>query len=132
MGLSEAAGGCLCGGVRFRLRGELRGVVFCHCSRCRRFHGHVGAYTAVDRAGLSFDREDTLTWFELDGSHRGFCSACGSSLFWSREELGSIAVAAGTLDEPTGLTPLRHVYAADAGDYYEIADGLARFPGSGG
>jgi hypothetical protein len=86
----------------------------------------------VDRADLSFDREDTLTWFELDGSHRGFCSACGSSLFWSRDELGSIAVAAGTLDEPTGLTPLRHVYAADAGDYYEIADGLERFPGSGG
>jgi hypothetical protein len=130
--VTEAAGGCLCGGVRYRLAGDLRGVVFCHCSRCRRFHGHVGAYTAVAREGLSFERDGTLSWHELDGSRRGFCTACGSSLFWSREELPTVSVAVGTLDEPTGLVPQAHGYVEDAGDYYELPDdGLERHLGSG-
>ena len=128
---TSATGGCLCGAVRFRIDGELRDVVFCHCTRCRRFHGHVGAYTTCARSDLTLIGEGTLRWFTLDGSSRGFCSACGSSLFWSREGLGTIGVAAGALDEPTGLRPLRHVFVADAGDYYEIADGLERFPSWG-
>ena len=42
----RASGGCLCGSVRYRVRGPLRGVVICHCQFCRRMHTHVGAYTA--------------------------------------------------------------------------------------
>ena len=129
--MTPVDGGCLCGGVRFRLGGELRGIVFCHCARCRRFHGHVGAYTACARSDVALTSEETLRWFTLDGSRRGFCSACGSSLFWARDELSSISVAAGALDQPTGLAPLRHVVVADAGDYYPIADDLERFPGPG-
>jgi hypothetical protein len=127
-----ASGGCLCGRVRYRVRGELRDVVFCHCSRCRRTHGHVGAYTACAREDLELADAGTLRWFELDGSRRGFCAGCGASLFWDREGRATVSVAAGTLDEPTGLRPLRHIFVADAGDYYEITDDLERFPQSGG
>ena len=34
------------------------------------------------------------------------------------------AIAAGTLDLPTGLETVVHVFVEDAGDYYEIGDGL--------
>jgi hypothetical protein len=34
---------------------------------------------------------------------------------------------AGTLDAPTGLHTAAHIFAGDAGDYYEIADDLPRF-----
>ena len=38
-----------------------------------------------------------------------------------------MSVAAGTLDEPTRLRLLGHVYVAQAGDYYELPqDGLPR------
>ena len=98
----------------------------CHCSRCRRAHGHVGAYTACARDHLVLVDDHGLSWYESDGRSRGFCSRCGSSLFWSVPERDTISIAAGTLDPPTGLRTSTHIYTADRGDYYELeADGAA-------
>ena len=129
-GAGTVGGGCLCGGVRYRITGPLRDVVFCHCTRCRRTHGHFAAYTACAREDLELVEDATLRWFELDGSRRGFCSRCGASVFWERGERPIVSVAAGTLDGPTGLRPSRHIFTADAGDYYELADGLEQRPAS--
>jgi hypothetical protein len=131
LGRARATGRCLCGAVSYELRGELRDVVICHCGQCRRSHGHVAAFTSLARAGLTLIEERGLTWYRSsDKARRGFCSQCGSHLFW--EPLGEdrIAVAAGTIDPPTGLKTLRHIFVADKGDYYEIDDGLEALPGS--
>ncbi len=116
---SHASGGCLCGAVRYQVNGALRDVIFCHCSRCRRTHGHFSAYTACARDDLELIEQRSLRWYELDERRRGFCSECGASLFWVREGSPTISIAAGTLDEPTGLSPGEHIFVADAGDYYE-------------
>lgn len=124
-------GGCLCGGVRYRAVAELRPVVNCHCGQCRRTHGHVAAYTSVGKNGLELVTSDSLRWFEsTPGFRRGFCSRCGASLFWEGAEGVYISIAAGTLDGPTGLKTIGHIYVADAGDYYRIDDGLPTFVGS--
>lgn len=124
-----ATGGCLCGGVRFEVHDTLMDVVNCHCSKCRRFHGHVGAYTATDRENLVMVRSDTLKWFhsttdETPQVHRGFCVECGSSLFWDPRGKPRISIAAGALDAPTGLATTGHVWVSQKGDYYGITDGL--------
>ena len=71
-----------------------------------------------------------LRLFALVGSRRGFCSECGASVFWEREGRGTISIAAGTLDEPTGLAPSHHIFTADAGDYYQVDDALEHRPAS--
>src|SRR3546814_7024580 len=43
-------GGCACGAVRYRAAGDLRPVVACHCSQCRKAFTNYGAFTAVERA----------------------------------------------------------------------------------
>jgi hypothetical protein len=118
---ATASGACLCGSIRYRVTGPLREVLFCHCSRCRRTHGHFAAYTACERGALELVESRSLRWHELEGSRRGFCSECGASVFWERDGRSTISIAAGTLDPPTGLRPGRHVFTEDAGDYYEIA-----------
>ncbi|CAO3406544.1 GFA family protein [Azospirillum largimobile] len=125
------SGGCLCGGVRFLLAERPDGVVNCHCGQCRRFHGHIGAYITVPRDTVVFDAAETLTWFRSsDFAERGFCGRCGSSLFWKGDGKSEIEIAAGSLDQPTGLKTLRHGYVEGKADYYEITDGLEQFPGS--
>ncbi len=122
-------GGCLCGGVRYAVTGELRDVVVCHCSRCRRSHGHVGAYTACAASDLVLLSASTLRWYEDGGRARGFCSACGSSLFWRADGRDTVSLTAGTLDPPTGLRTIAQIFTSDAGDYYELPAEGQHFPG---
>ena len=125
------SGGCLCGAVRYIVAGPLREVENCHCSRCRRTHGHVAAYTAAPARALSLIEQRGLRWYVADGRERGFCGECGASLFWRRTGAEQISIAAGTVDPPTGLRTAFHIFTASQGDYYEITDGLPQYPGSG-
>jgi hypothetical protein len=128
---SSVAGRCECGAVRFTVAGPMREVVNCHCGQCRRFHGHIGAYTNCALADLSFAEQRGLRWYQSSSvARRGFCRECGSSLFWRRIDSETISVAAGCLDAPTGLRTVRHIFTAHRGDYYEIADGLEQVANS--
>ncbi len=127
----RATGGCLCGAVKFEIHGEMLPVINCHCSKCRKFHGTVGAYTSTDRENLIMTQESGLKWYrstldETPNVYRGFCHECGSSLFWDPREKKNISIAAGALDPPTHLKSTRHVWVGQKGDYYEIIDSLPR------
>lgn len=119
----------MCGAVRYEISGALTRVTYCHCSVCRRWHGHVGAYTAVDRSGFRLAEQRGLRWFESSkGVRRGFCGECGSSMLWDEDGEARMVLCAGTLDAPTGLTSKAHIFVASKGDYYELPDdGLLRF-----
>lgn len=121
-------GGCLCGGVRFRARGRLRGVIFCHCSQCRRQSGHFVAATSASDADLTVEGGPHLAWYAASAdARRGFCRTCGSLLFWKQEGTDTTSIMAGAFDRPTGLAGDSHIFVADKGDYYEICDGLPQF-----
>jgi hypothetical protein len=49
---------------------------------------------------------------------------CGGNLFWRPTAPGSgvTSIMAGTLDAPTGLKVMQHIFIADKSDYYEIGD----------
>lgn len=121
-------GGCLCGAVRYRVDGPLRPVIACHCRQCRKTSGHHVAATSAAREAVAVTGE--VRWFRAsDTARRGFCPVCGSHLFWDGP--GShLSIHAGSLDGPTGLTLAGHIFCADKGDYYEIADDLPQSDGS--
>ena len=124
-------GRCECGAIRYRLAGPAREVIACHCSQCRRTSGHFWAATSVASDDLVLTHDAGLTWFRSsDVARRGFCSLCGSSLFYEMDGEGRVSIGAGTLDGQTGLTTGRHIFAADKGDYYEIGDGLPQSEGA--
>ena len=123
--MSDFTGRCLCGAVTFKGRWGDDPLRACHCSQCRRWSGHVWAATAARELTL----DGPVRWYpSSDKAERGFCPECGSSLFWRRTGSPEYEVAAGAIDAPTGLTLAGHIYVADKGDYYPIADGLPQEP----
>ena len=121
-------GSCECQGVVFELIGELRDVVFCHCSQCRKTSGHYWAATQVSKENLNLIKAISLSWYDSsDKARRGFCSLCGSSIFYERKGIDKISVSAGSLEIPTSLDRMRHIYVASKGDYYDISDDLPQF-----
>lgn len=114
-------GGCLCGAVRFQVRGPLRPVVACHCRQCRRSSGHFVAATAARPEDVEFLADQGLRWYRSsETAQRGFCGICGASLLWRPDAGTHLSIHAGSLDEPTGLRLAAHIFTADAGDYYRI------------
>ena len=121
-------GSCECQGVVFELIGELRDVVFCHCSQCRKTSGHYWAATQVSKGNLNLIKATSLSWYDSsDKARRGFCSVCGSSMFYERKGIDKISVSAGSLEIPTSLDRMRHIYVSSKGDYYDISDDLPQF-----
>ncbi len=120
-------GGCLCGGVRYRVTGPLRDITTCHCGECRRTHGGAAPYTACPDDQLELLVDVGLAWIESPHSTtnavRGFCANCGSSLFWKAPDRDYTAIAAGSVDEPSGLHSIDHIWW-DARADWEVPDGL--------
>ncbi|MGI9356614.1 MAG: GFA family protein [Rhizobiaceae bacterium] len=121
-------GSCLCGSVRYFVDGPLREVVACHCQQCRKQSGHFYAATDCDDDDLVIEDGGTLSWYAAsDFAKRGFCSVCGSALFWRHNDGTETSILAGTLDDDGGIKLTQHIFCADKGDYYEINDGLPQF-----
>jgi hypothetical protein len=122
---------CLCGAARFTLPRPAGPVVACHCSQCRRLSGHFSASFDADEAAVSWLSRDTLREYRTPGGGvRGFCGTCGASL-WFRDAAGGFSVEAGAVDGATGLDQSEHIFTADKGDYYRLADGLPQHAGAG-
>ena len=121
-------GKCLCGAVSLEVEGDLeRAPEACHCSQCRKQSGHVFAAVNVRRVALTIYGEEKITWYQSsDQVQRGFCSLCGSTLFWSPTIDGYefIAIAMGLLEPPTGVRLAKHTFVGDKGDYYDLNDGV--------
>lgn len=120
-------GGCLCGAVRFRVEGPLPAPIACHCEQCRRRSGHFAASTSAPREALTIAGKPR--WYDWKpGVRSGFCPVCGAQLFWVRTADPEISIEMGAFDDPAGLRLAGHIFTAEKGDCYDIADGLPTAP----
>ena len=126
-------GQCLCGAIRFQLRGELAPVQVCHCVDCRRAQGTPFATNVpVTQDQLQFTSgTESLTAFESSpGKRRWFCSRCGSPLYSERSSLpGVFRLRAGLLDDPVPMTIEGHAYWSSRATWWTHRDDLPRHDG---
>jgi len=114
--MTETQGGCLCGAVRFATNGAVLFCTHCHCGWCRKAHGaaFVTWYGVKESSFELTAGADTLKWFQSSAeSARGFCSTCGTTLFFrstiAKGEM-HIALACADADKPIGKAPTSNIF----------------------
>jgi hypothetical protein len=81
------------------------------------------AATQVPKEHLRIEGLSGITWYQSsETARRGFCSTCGSQLFWTEIGSENVSVMAGSLDGTTGLIMDRQLYPETKGDYYPLPD----------
>lgn len=127
----SASGSCLCGAVRYRVHGALRPVVYCHCTQCRKAQGSAFA-ASVPVARADFELVSGLATLKAyrasPDKARWFCGECGSPIYSALDGGGFVRIRAGTLDDPVDLRPSAHIFTSNQASWFEITDGLPRFP----
>lgn len=122
-------GRCECGAVAFEVEHVRETVTVCHCSQCRRTSGHLWASTHAPFDSVTFMRDEGLQWYRSsESAKRGFCSRCGSSLFYRMNDEDGIGIAAGCLNDTSGLRIGKHIFTDDKGDYYQLPDDAPVLP----
>jgi hypothetical protein len=94
-------GKCLCGAVEVVIKEYGNFVYTCHCDDCRRQNS--GAVLSVDPGSSEnvefLSGEDKITRYPDAEVFRGFCSVCGTNLFWYKPEDDHYCMNAELFDE---------------------------------
>ncbi len=124
-------GACLCGTVRYRVVGEIKGFQYCHCSRCRRFTGsaHAANLFVLPDQLQWLAGQDSVGTYLLEGKPpfpTAFCRQCGSSLPSMSSSGKYWVVPAGTLDKDPGMEPSRSIYWDSRAPWFRDVSSLPR------
>ena len=109
------AGGCHCGAVRYEMTAEVAHHALCHCTDCRKASGAPAVAWAMAAADQVEVTGQPLTYASSEHGRRMFCSACGTSLFYTNEVVfpGMIDVQSATLDDPDAISLQAQIQTAE-------------------
>jgi len=120
-------GGCLCGAVRYTIRGASGWSAHCHCRSCQRATGAAfTTWIGVKTEHFQITAGQLSVYNSSAGVERGFCSKCGTSLTYVAEArwLGEVSILAPTLDDPRMAVPTVHTSVEDKLPWIKLSDGL--------
>jgi hypothetical protein len=123
-------GSCLCQSFRFELRGPVRFLKNCHCSRCRKMTGSAFATYARARADALhvLSGLDALTTYERQpGNVIAFCRICGSLVPFPPAGSTEVEFLAGLLDDDPGLNVSFEIYTGSKAPWSRLDDGVPHF-----
>jgi hypothetical protein len=125
------AGGCLCGGVRYRLDAAPFDAGYCHCRLCQRASGApVLAFATVPVDAFVLTAGEPRRRRSSDFGERWFCGDCGTPLAMRVDhQPETIDFTIATLDEPYPVRPGFHIWHGSRIGWFETADDLPRHAG---
>jgi hypothetical protein len=105
--MTDHAGGCLCGAIRYRTRDDPLRVTICHCRFCQHVTGSAFLIEPVFKIRDFEITSGVLRVYQHRSVGSGklidvnFCPTCGTRIYFGLERVPDIvAVHAGTFDDP--------------------------------
>ena len=118
----ERKGSCLCGAVRVSIKIKSNRIDACHCNMCRKWGG--GPLFAIECAGdVNFEGDENISVFDSsEWAERGFCSKCGTHLFYRLKQQQYYTVPVGLLDDDENLTLEQQIFIDQKPKFYTFAN----------
>lgn len=113
---------CLCGLVKLTVVPESHQIGACHCGMCRTWGG--GPLLAVE-CGSDVEvhgAEHVTTYDSSDWAERGFCSKCGTHLFYRFKRQNQYVLPAGLFEDQTGFVFEEQIFIDRKPNYYTFAN----------
>jgi hypothetical protein len=123
--LEMYSGGCGCEAIRFEISGEPINAAVCHCNQCKKATG-----APMFMAPAFYDKDIRMIrgepkWYRSsEKASRGFCSDCGSPLFFKFENSIALDVLIGSLDDPDQIAPTEHLWTEKKVSWLSIDESL--------
>lgn len=116
-------GSCLCGSVKFEIKGPLAAFRYCYCSRCRKASGAAHAANIVVPQGqLAWTAgEEMINRFDLPGAQRfavWFCKQCGTRVPHKIKTQDNYLIPAGVLDGDPPTGPAHSIFWGSRATWY--------------
>ena len=126
--MSEFAGQCLCGALRFVAAAPSLFCGHCHCRFCRQAHGAAFVtWVGFPQASVRILADaDALHWYQSSPqSRRGSCARCGTMLFFeSTIAPGETHIARACIPGAIDCEPAFHTFIDQKVDWVTVDDGL--------
>lgn len=123
--MAEMTGRCLCGAVTFTAEKVETDFETCHCGMCRRWAGSPMFAANVD--GIRFEGGEHLRVYDSsEWAARGFCSKCGSSLFYYLKPADRYVMSVGAFDDASAFRMIGEIYIDHKPPGYDFAGNLPK------
>jgi hypothetical protein len=123
-----ADGGCMCGSVRYSVKGEVLWAGHCHCESCRRQTSSLmTSFFCVYEKNMMFVGDALQAYSPSKDVERGFCKNCGTPMYYMHASRpGEIDLYAVTLDNPENFKPKSHYHWDEKLSWLHVNDGLSK------
>ncbi len=125
------AGSCLCGAIKFEIKGPISNIVHCHCSQCRKAQGSAFATNGIVKSGdfKLLSGEDKLTAYEsTPGQIKYFCRICGSPIISKTESKpDQVRIRLGTITSDVIERPMAHIFTTSKANWEDISGDLPQY-----
>ena len=124
-------GGCLCGQIRFEIRGPISNIIYCHCSQCRKAQGSAFATNGIVQASdfHFISGENNLTGYNTSGDQtKYFCKTCGSPIISKRRSVpDQVRIRLGTIESEISERPEAHIFTTSKANWENICGDIPQF-----
>lgn len=122
-------GKCLCGAVTFTAEKVEPHVHACHCSICRKWSG--GPMLAATVESVKFAGADHIkSYRSSDWAERGFCTECGTNLFYRLVEPNVYIMCTGAFENSEQFSLGGEIYIDEKPKGYNFAGDHERLTGA--
>jgi len=125
------SGSCLCGDIKFEIKGPITHIVHCHCSECRKAQGSAFATNGIIKLSdfKILSGEEKLTAYEsTPGQIKYFCQICGSPIISKTESKpNQVRIRLGTITSDITERPMAHIFTTSKANWEEINGDLPQY-----